>query len=156
ARKRSAGARCMRARRGGMGDGMHAGRGFQVVWLLIAASLGGAGCRLTRWKQDTQKAESNQAAAQTGVPQRVGDTVAGSSALFDVDDDSGRPKANLVLRLDFFPAAQPGSATLPACYKAFPADFELGTVACADDPAAPQTARLTAGNVEQDCYTDPK
>jgi hypothetical protein len=111
------------------------------------------GCKLTRWKQTTQQSDSGAAAAQVGVPQRTSDSDQ-TGATFDVDEKTGHPKINLVLRLDYFPPAQPGAASLPACFNPLPVDFDLGTVQCADNPA--EAVQLTAGNVEQDCYTDPK
>jgi hypothetical protein len=120
-----------------------------MVWMGLAGVA--TGCKVSRW----QKSGDTGTPAAAALPQRAGDEAASAAPVtFDVDDKTGRPKSNVVLRLDYFPDPQPGQANLPACYDEFPADFDLGTVSCVDKPAVSQP--LLAKNVEQDCYTDPK
>ncbi len=112
-----------------------------------------AGCKVARWKKPDKEA-SNAGAVAT--PARVGEADASASTAqrFDVDEKSGRPRGSLVLRLDYFPEPKPGSTNLPACYAPFAADFDLGIAYCDGKPEA--KVPVTAKNVDQDCYTDPK
>lgn len=132
-------------------------RHFLLVSSLVAAL---AGCKANRWRE--QEAQDEEGKAVAILPQRVteasADAIAAAAAApgtgFDVDERTGRPRANLIVRLDHFPEARPGATNLPICYPRLAADFELGTVTCDAEGAQPQ--RLVAANVAQECYTNPQ
>ena len=132
----------------------------QQIWLVtgtVGLSLAlSAGCRVGRAKRDGEARDSSDQVGSLVLPKRVGESPNPSATpiTFDIDEKSSRPRADLVLRLDYFPAPRPGAVNLPACYKPFPADFELGFVSCVGKTDAQRP--LLAKNVEQDCYTDPR
>lgn len=113
------------------------------------------GCKASHWKKSNKEAD-RQAAGTVAGPQRVQSADAVSSAVqsFEIDSKSGRPKQQIVLRLDYFPKNESGGTNLPACYGAFPSTFELGIFFCQgqQDHAQP----LLVGHVAQDCYTNPR
>lgn len=76
------------------------------------------------------------------------------SLWIELDEKSGRPRGNVILRRDYFPPAAAGQMRLPACLASLPDSFELGTVVC-DQPKGSAPSRLLGRQVEQDCYTDP-
>jgi hypothetical protein len=125
---------------------------------MIIAVMGAlAGCKAGRWRKDDNQNTGGtvvlprQVAAATAAQPVTPEFVDG--AAFDIDEKTGRPKATLVLRLDYFPEVRPGAANLPSCYRPFPVEFELGKTVCATKPGLEQP--LMVGNVDQDCYTDP-
>jgi hypothetical protein len=128
------------------------GRGILIGLAALAAlSSLAAGCKVGRFK----KAPETGTPAAAVLPQKSADgTLETGGPAFDVDEKTGRLKATLVLRLDYFPEPKPGQANLPACYAPFPADFDLGIVTCADKPDV--KLPLFARNIDQDCYTDAK
>lgn len=113
------------------------------------------GCKASQW-QRSNKETDRQAAGTLTEPRRVqsADAVGGVATSFELDPKTGRPKQGLVLRLDYFPKSEQSSTNLPACYGAFSSGFELGVFMCEGSRA--QTQTLTAGNVAQDCYTNPR
>jgi hypothetical protein len=120
-----------------------------VSALLIAAVVVAA-CKAPTWRK--QKADAEAAHDDRPSVTRSGDAEAAVPQYFEVDDKTGRSKSSLVLRLDYFPAPRPGSATLPSCYAPFDGAFELGFVMCDGRPDSRRP--LIARNVDQDCYTD--
>ena len=127
-------------------------RRIVVGTALLSLGSALAACKAGRWRQQ----EKNGGAAAVSVPTRVDADQPPTSAGpgFDVDERTGKAKADLVLRLDHFPdEAAPGAANLPVCFAPLPADFVLGTVWCDGDEATKKP--LVAGNVTQQCYTDP-
>ena len=107
-----------------------------------------AACKNNRVGGKDDRAEADAGALV--LPRRVAEAELVSSAEFEVDDQSGKPKPFLVLRLDYFPEPEPGRTTLPACFRRFPGNFALGEARCIDGTG---TAPLFAKNVDQDCYT---
>ncbi len=124
-----------------------------VTLAMIAAAFG---CKANRWRE--QEAKDPDGKAVSVLPQRVteasADAVAATGTGFDVDERTGKPRANLIVRLDHFPEARPGATNLPICYPRLAADFDLGTVTCDAEGSQPQ--RLVAANVAQECYTNPQ
>lgn len=114
-----------------------------------------AGCKAGNW-QKSNKDSDRQAAGAMVEPRRssTADASAGVATAFELDSKTGRPKQGLVLRLDYFPRSASSGTNLPACYGAFPADFELGVFMCESNRTQAQS--LTAGHVAQDCYTNPR
>ena len=111
------------------------------------------GCKAGQWKKSERDADKKGA---TFVPKRVADAdaTAASSTIFEIDEKTGRLKQSLVLRLDYFPKTETTGTNLPACYGAFPADYQLGFFSCSGQPDKSQT--LNAGHLSQDCYTNPR
>jgi len=106
-----------------------------------------------------KKASGPDAEKTAPLPARVESATAPkpASGLFDLDEQSGRPRSNLVLRLDYFPTPEPGKTTLPACYTEFPADFEVGEVECLESTRTDGTKSVPvlAKHLVQSCYTIP-
>lgn len=136
-----------------MSDSMRAFGKTLIFSVAAAASFGQTACKAARWRDQEKATETGQ----PSVPQLVGgaDAIAGQAGpAFDVEEKSGKIKADLVLRLDHFPSKpQPGAANLPVCYPPFPNDFVVGEVMCSGQ--AGTTIPLIAANLRQECYTDP-
>jgi hypothetical protein len=122
-----------------------------LFFAAVAAGCALSGCKVGRWK----KTRDTGTPAAAVLPQKTADaSPASGGPSFDVDEKTGRLKATLVLRLDYFPEPRPGQANLPACYAPFPQDFAIGVATCADKPDV--SIPVTAKNIDQDCYTDAK
>jgi len=114
------------------------------------------GCRAAKWaRQDIRKVSEHERNSII-MPEKIanaGQADFDNLTTFELDEESGRIKSNLVLRLDYFPAAQKGKSTLPVCFSALPRSFRIGVVGCLDAPG--KRLIVTAKNVEQVCYTNP-
>lgn len=120
-----------------------------IRWILGALMWTSWGCN----KADPRAAKASESKAPE-TPQRTADAdVATAGTLFDIDERTGRAKAVLVLRLDYFPAPRPGVTNLPVCYAPFPEAFEVGVAVCEGKPDV--RVAVLAKNLDQDCYTDP-
>lgn len=120
-----------------------------VTVALVAAA---AGCKAGKWR-DKESAQASHTASAPVRATGADATAAVPGPYVDVDDKSGKLKAELVLRLDFFPEPKPGAASLPVCFEPLESTFDLGFIMCEGKPEAKQA--LTAGNLLQECYTQP-
>ena len=126
-------------------------RRFWIDVLILGVALGAGACR----KAPRQDVEARANAGSLVLPRKTADAdpAAAASTTFDIDEKTGRSKAVLVLRLDYFPDPKPGVTNLPLCYRAFPETFEVGVAVCDGQPDL--KVPVLAKNLDQDCYTDP-
>jgi hypothetical protein len=68
-----------------------------------------------------------------------------------VIENSGKLRANLVLRLDHFPEPAEGKRQLPKCRKSFPDTFEFGYLRCTSGKEA--RVPVLGKHLDQECYT---
>ena len=119
-----------------------------LVWLIALMIV--AGCKAAAWRK--QKADAEMETGQPPQVVRSSEATPAMAQIVEIDEKTGRTKADLVLRLDYVPPPAPGVTTLPTCYPAFRGDFEIGSFMC---EGRPETQRsLLAKNVDQECYTD--
>jgi len=110
------------------------------------------GCRAANW--DRVK-PSNRPASVMLEPQKIASADLAdmkSPVAFDLDDESGRIKSVLMLRLDYFPKAEGEEITLPICLSPLAGKFVVGYAECVDSPGL--SKNIYAENVDQSCYTD--
>lgn len=123
---------------------------LQLLLFIGTLTVGMLGCRKPKMQTD----ESRAASGSGVIPQKTADAdAAGQGTAFDIDERSGRAKAILVLRLDYFPDPRPGVTNLPVCYAPFAETFDVGLAMCDGKPEI--KIPVQAKNLDQDCYTDP-
>lgn len=98
-----------------------------------------------------------QSAVVSGiVPERIGSLEENPPLNFGLVEftERGFVRYRLVLSLDYLPPEANATGTLPKCHAALKDDVVLGKLVC--ETGNSSYVSVTAGNVDQECYTSPK
>jgi hypothetical protein len=130
---------------------------WAVVYLLVGLSL--FSCRMARVGKDlpndapapaSSRSESKPPMIQ---PQRV--SLPGYAQSIDMSfNDKHELIGPMAIRLDYMPPARPDGLSQPSCYQAIASQLVIGVIECAGSPTL--TLEVTAGHLDQVCYTQSK
>ena len=133
------------------------GRLARIRRLLVLMALGQIvfpGCRTGDKKDEPAATELPGTVSAPALISRGDKNADGSARRVTIvaADERGELRSRITLRLDYFPGARPGQATLSACLRPLAPDTVVGSVVCTGRNETRQ--ELRAGHLDQVCPSE--